>query len=472
MTQPLPKALRSQLEATVKAARDVAEKAARAALARLAVADAKVPEYLVSEAQKALRRRLRAHGRALGDAKAKDDTQGTQHLMWEVAYEHWHRMLFARFLAENGLLMWEPGAPLSLDDCRDMVDNHPEMLQGAMAANSHWQLAGKLAARMLPQVFKPQSPVFELAFAPEHQRELERLLAALPPEVFKASDSLGWVYQFWQAKRKQEVNDSEVKIGADELPAVTQLFTEPYMVDFLLHNSLGAWWVTRHPGKPCPVPLTYLRTLEDGTPAAGKFEGWPSDPQRGLKDFTLLDPCCGSGHFLVAAFLLLVPMRMEAEGLSAMDAVDAVLADNLHGLELDARCVEIAVFTLALAAWRFPDENGDPLGVRADMPAPQVACCGLKVAASPEDWMALVPDDLPGAAPKAAYLRQELRLLHASFAQAPLLGSLLDPARSLKKDLAHSQYGSSFDTLRDLLGRALATERPATLWWQASELQD
>jgi hypothetical protein len=313
---------------------------------------------------------------------------------------------------------------------------------------------------MLPQVFKPQSPVFELAFAPEHQRELERLLAALPPEVFKASDSLGWVYQFWQAKRKDEVNASEVKIGADELPAVTQLFTEPYMVDFLLHNSLGAWWVTRHPGKTCPVPLTYLRTLDDGTPAAGKFEGWPDR----LDEFKLLDPCCGSGHFLVAAFLLLVPMRMAAEGLSAMDAVDAVLADNLHGLELDARCVEIAVFALALAAWRFPDENGDPLGVRADMPAPQVACCGLKVAAKPEDWMALVPDD----AANAAYLRQELRLLHASFAQAPLLGSLLDPARSLKNDLATS----SFDTLRDLLGRALATERPATLWGQASELQD
>jgi hypothetical protein len=78
--------------------------------------------------------------------------------------------------------------------------------------------------------------------------------------------------------------------------------------------------------------------------------------------------------------------------------------------------------------------------------------------------MALVPDD----AANAAYLRQELRLLHASFAQAPLLGSLLDPARSLKNDLATS----SFDTLRDLLGRALGAERPATLWSQASELQD
>lgn len=458
--QPLAKPLRSQLENTVKSARDVAEKAALAALRQLAVSEAKAPDYL-SEDLKALRRRLRAHGRALGDVKAKDDTQGLPHLVWEVAYEHWHRMLFARFLAENGLLMWELGAPVSLEDCQNLVDHEQAMLEGEkLGSKTQWELAGKLAARMLPQVFKPQCPVFELAFAPEHQRELERLLAGLPTEVFKASDSLGWVYQFWQAKRKDEVNASEVKIGADELPAVTQLFTEPYMVDFLLHNSLGAWWVTRHPGETCPVPLTYLRTLDDGTPAAGKFEGWPNR----LGEFKLLDPCCGSGHFLVAAFLLLVPMRMAAEGLSAMDAVDAVLAENLHGLELDARCVEIAVFALALAAWRFPDENGEPLGVRADMPAPQVACCGLKVAAKPEDWMALVPDD----APNASYLRQELRLLHASFAQAPLLGSLLDPARSLKNDLATS----SFDTLRDLLGRALSTERPATLWGQASELQD
>ncbi|QDZ26591.1 Eco57I restriction-modification methylase domain-containing protein [Noviherbaspirillum sp. UKPF54] len=453
--QPLPKPLRTQLENTVKAARDIAETAARAALTQLAVAEPKAPDYLTNEL-KALRRRLRAHGRALGDEKVKDDSQGLQHLVWEVAYEHWHRMLFARFLAENGLLLWEPGAPVSLDDCRDMVDNHPDM---ALGAKSHWELAGKLAARMLPQVFKPQSPVFELAFAPEHQRELERLLSCLPPEVFKASDSLGWVYQFWQAKRKDEVNVSEVKIGADELPAVTQLFTEPYMVDFLLHNSLGAWWVMRHPGKTCPVPLTYLRTLDDGTPAAGRFEGWPDR----LSDFKLLDPCCGSGHFLVAAFLLLVPMRIEAEGLSAMDAVDAVLADNLHGLELDARCVEIAVFALALAAWRFLDENGDPLGVRADMPAPQVACCGLKVAASPGDWAALVPDHVENA----EHLREGLRRLHSDFTQAPLLGSLLDPSKA-SGDL----FAADFSLLTGLLHQALSAEHQPELWDDTSATWD
>ena len=107
--QPLAKPLRSQLEATVKSAREMAEKGASVALAQVGVSESRVPDYL-DEPQRILRRRLRAHGRALGDKKASDDTQALQHLVWEVAYEHWHRMLFARFLAENGLLLWEPGA--------------------------------------------------------------------------------------------------------------------------------------------------------------------------------------------------------------------------------------------------------------------------------------------------------------------------------------------------------------------------
>lgn len=455
LNKPLAKNLRSQLENTVKAARDVAEKAAQAALIHLGVGESVAPNHL-TENQKALRRRLRAHGRQLGDIKHANDTQPIRHLVWEVAYEHWHRMLFARFLAENHLLMWEPGAAVTLAECEELAQDSGTNL----GAKSGWELAGILAARMLPQVFKSQSPVFELRFSPNEQRELELLLKNLPTETFKASDSLGWVYQFWQAKHKDEVNASEVKIGADELPAVTQLFTEPYMVEFLLHNSLGAWWHNRHTDKPCPVELTYLRTLEDGTPAAGKFEGWPDS----LAEFKMLDPCCGSGHFVVATFLMLVPMRMASEGLSAKDAVDAVLADNLHGLEIDPRCVEIAVFALALAAWRYPDESGNALGVRAEMPAPNIACCGLKVAAKAEDWEALVPNN----ATNAALMRQELRLLHNSFAQAPLLGSLLDTSKTFKKDLA----SSNSDTLRGFLELALSSEQSAKLNTQSEDAWD
>ena len=66
-----------------------------------------------------------------------------------------------------------------------------------------------------------------------------------------------------------------------------------------------------HPCSSVAEFFSYLRWRDDGTPAAGTFEGWPKT----LAEFTMLDPCCGSGHFLVAAFNLLVPLRMHDEEL-------------------------------------------------------------------------------------------------------------------------------------------------------------
>ena len=312
--QPLDRSLRIRLESTVKEARETAEMAARAALEQLGVGETKPFDHL-GESDKDLRRRLRVHGRQLGDSRNAKGEQEIDALVGEVAYEHWHRMLFARFLAENDLLMYPDPVnpvPVTLGECDDLAADEG-------AANG-WELAARFAARMLPQVFRPDSPVFQLTLPPEHQQKLERLLSDLPPEVFKASDSLGWVYQFWQAKEKEAVNASETKIGARELPAVTQLFTEPYMVSFLLDNSLGAWWASKRltfddlkkarseeelrqkaaiPG----VPLSSLRFVkqedETWTPAAGTFDAWP----KRLTELKVLDPCCGSGHFLVAALL-------------------------------------------------------------------------------------------------------------------------------------------------------------------------
>jgi len=291
---------------------------------------------------------------------------------------------------------------------------------------------------MLPQIFRPDSPVFQLELPPEYQQKLERLLDELPSELFQASDSLGWVYQFWQDKRKDEVNASEVKIGARELPAVTQLFTEPYMVSFLLDNSLGAWWAARrlneddlknakseeelrHKAALPGVPLEYLRFVrqDDGpwTPAAGTFDGWPEQ----LSELKTFDPCCGSGHFLVAAFLMLVPMRMELEGLSAREAVDRVLAENIYGLEIDRRCVELAAFALALTAWRYSDAGG-----YRPLPELNVACSGLAISAKKDEWLALAGEN--------AGLRVALEELYKQFKDAPVLGSLINPETGLTKN--------------------------------------
>ncbi len=456
--QPLDKTLRSQLERAVKAARDTAETGARAALEQLGVGDP-APASHLSETDRELRRKLRAHGRQLGDALNGGKVQTMERLVEEVAYEHWHRMLFARFLAENDLLMYpDPDEPvaITLEECEDLAADEG-------AANG-WELAARYAARMLPQIFRLDSPVFQLTLPPEHQQALERQVAGLPLEVFTASDSLGWVYQFWQSKKKEQVNQSEVKIGARELPAVTQLFTEPYMVSFLLDNSLGAWWASRqlsesdlkraesedelrHKAAIPGVTLEYLRFVrqEDGagnkrwTPAAGTFDAWPEQ----LADLKTLDPCCGSGHFLVAAFLMLVPMRMERDGLSARDAVDAVLRENIHGLELDQRCVELAAFALALAAWKYPGAEG-----YRPLPELHVACSGLSISAKKEEWLALAGDSND--------LRIALEELYRQFKDAPILGSLINPEVSLGRG---SLFELKWKEVGPLLTKALAGEK-------------
>ena len=377
-----------------------------------------------------MRKRLRAHGRQLGDGRhAATRSQGIDHLVHECAYEHWHSMLFARFLAENHLLI-EPntGVAVTLAECEELAQEE---------GLDRWTLAARYAHRMLPQVFRPNHPAFEVQLAREHRLKLEHLVEGLPTMVFGATDSLGWVYQFWQSKKKAEINNSAQKIGADQLPAVTQLFTEPYMVEFLLHNSIGAWWHSRFPERPCPAKLTYLRTRDDGSAMSGRFESWPDD----LSQFRLLDPCCGSGHFLVTAFLMLVPIRMALEDLSANRAVSAVLQDNLHGLELDQRCVALAAFALALEAWRYPGAGGYRV-----LPPLHLAWCGQPVQGDRQQWIKLAGGE--------GRLEAGLVALYDTFRGAPTFGSLINPDRTVSKDL----FTAGFDELGSLLVRALSDD--------------
>ena len=112
---PLPTQLRKQLEDTVRQARRTAEAAAKAAIERLTVGSPEPGSHL-SVDERLLRNRLRAHGRQVGDGRdLVTGIQSINRLTHECAYEHWHRMLFARFLAENHLLIHEKeGMPVTL----------------------------------------------------------------------------------------------------------------------------------------------------------------------------------------------------------------------------------------------------------------------------------------------------------------------------------------------------------------------
>jgi hypothetical protein len=443
--------LRRQLEAVIVSARAEAEVAAKAALEALAIHHHE-PFSSMTPEDRDLRTRLRAHARQLGDTRdVKKGTQAIDRLIAECAYEHWHRMLFARFLAENDLLIEpESGVAVSLEDCKELAREK---------GDDPWALASRFAQRMLPQIFRPEDPILQVALSREYQSRLESLLEKIPSVSFKEDDSLGWVYQFWQSKRKDEVNAAGGKIGADELAPVTQLFTEHYMVLFLLHNTVGAWYagkvlernleLARTAGSEeelraaCAIPgyqWEYLRFVREGEdvpwrPAAGTFEKWSTT----AKEITVMDPCCGSGHFLVAVFDCLVHLRMAEEGFSLEEAIRAVLAKNILGLELDSRCTQLAAFALAFAAWKF-------VGRVIPLPSLNVACTGLAVGVDEEEWTTLAGDDVR--------LKKGMALLHTLFKQGPELGSLIDPKRALPGEL----FSASFGQLKPFFEKALAAE--------------
>lgn len=390
----LSSSLRKQLEISVLAARRGAEAASRAAIEGLGVFADRRPEHL-NAAQATLRNGLRAKWRQLGNDRGL--------LVAECAYEQWHLLLFARFLADNGLLLHPRfRAPVTLAECEELALE--------LGEPDAWSVAAGFAAEILPGIFRLDDPCVRLRLAPEGRFTLEQILDAIPEETFLADDALGWVYQFWQKDKKDEVNGSERKIGGADLGPVTQLFTENYMVRFLLENSLGAWWAARHPDSPLVKEFDYLRLGEDGKPATGAFEDWPDR----AAEVTVMDPCCGSGHFLVEALAMLWRMRAEEDGLAPVEAQDAVLRDNLFGLELDPRCVQIAMFNVALQAWKAG-------GRWRQLPVPNIVCSGIRVKAPVEEWKALAGGDYR--------LENALVRLHVLFRDADTLGSLIDPKR-------------------------------------------
>ncbi len=440
--------LRTLLEKVIIKARDISEIAAKAALEALAVQYHEAYRHMTPE-QRELRNQLRARARQAGDLQDIKGQLSINHVIHECAYEQWHRMLFARFLSENNLLIEpESGVAISLEECKELAKTEKIDL---------WTLAGQYAQKMLPEVFRADDPLLKVGLAREDQLKLELLLDSLPANVFAASDSLGWCYQFWQTKRKDEVNASGKKIGADELPAVTQLFTEDYMVDFLLDNTLGAWWAgklllanpmlagsantemeLRQAIALRGAPWAYLRFVKgkDGNwlPAAGAFEGWP----KAAKELKCLDPCMGSGHFIVAMFERLVAIRMSNEKLSEAAAVEAVIRENLFGLEIDPRCTQIAAFNLALAAWR-------RIGYRL-LPIMHLACSGSGITARREEWTELTPGK--------SHHRFQMGALYDLFQKAPFLGSLISPSR----DKAVT-FGISLRELRPLLDAVIEREK-------------
>ena len=205
-------------------------------------------------------------------------------------------------------------------------------------------------------------------------------------EIWGEDETIGWVYQFFNSKeeraamRDPKEGGSKVPRNSRELAIRNQFFTPRYVVQFLTDNTLGRTWYEMRRTETTLVDRCEYMVRNPSEKIAAR-------PKKDPRDLHLLDPACGSGHFLLYAFDLLLTIYEEAyadpasptseatgatlaadySSLSALRkaAPSLVIAHNLHGVDIDARCVQIA----QLAVWMRAQRAYRSFGIdRADRP--------------------------------------------------------------------------------------------------------
>jgi hypothetical protein len=225
------------------------------------------------------------------------------------------------------------------------------------------------------------------------------------PQIWSQDETIGWVYQYFTPKelRDQARKESQAPRNSYELAFRNQFFTPRYVVEFLTDNTLGRIWYEMRKGDTkledqCRYMVrrpteTFLK--EDEQSPKDVVEGKddlsqeellrlpvhiPHRPKKDPRELRILDPACGSGHFLLYCFDLLVTIYEEAyadpdlgpalkKDYPTLDALNRdvprlILAHNLHGIDIDLRASQIA----ALALWLRCQRAYQDMSLKKDRP--------------------------------------------------------------------------------------------------------
>jgi len=188
---------------------------------------------------------------------------------------------------------------------------------------------------------------------------------AISDAEYKEVELIGWLYQFYISEKKDDVFASfkkGKKAEAKDIPAATQIFTPNWIVKYMVQNTAGKIWLDKHPDSPLKDEMKYLVDTSTSLSAGNDSDVSSSchpEPVGGVvenvslinnvEDLTLIDPAAGSGHILVEGFDLLYQMYME-EYYAPEEAVEAILKNNLFGLDIDDRAAQLATFAILLKA--------------------------------------------------------------------------------------------------------------------------
>jgi len=207
-------------------------------------------------------------------------------------------------------------------------------------------------SEILPMLFDRQQEYMELLLPHNllSQNSVIRRIVDIPEEDFLNDvEVIGWLYQFYNSVKKDEVFASKKTITKDTLSAVTQLFTPDWIVRYMAQNSVGRLWLESYPDSSLKEKMKYyVEDAEQEPDVLAKLERIKYKNVN-PEEIRIIEPCCGSGHILVYVFDLLYEMYLE-RGYNRRDIPSLILKKNLYGLDVDKRAAQLSQFSLMMKA--------------------------------------------------------------------------------------------------------------------------
>ena len=289
---------------------------------------------------------------------------GYEELIEESAYTWFNRLTALAFMEANGYIEEKMIFNNGVKNEPGIIDNYYEFeffknlgselqkelhdLRDENTANSIEKLYSILMeekceelSNIMPFMFKKKGTYSDILFPTGLLME-NSLLVRLREEIGKEApiELIGWLYQFYNSEKKDEIFAKKERISKENVPAVTQLFTPDWIVKYMVENSLG---------KLALESTGINENLKDNWKYYIESKLDKNSEKIKIEDVKILDPAMGSGHILVYAFDLLFEMY-ENLGWSTKDSVLSILKNNLYGLEIDERAGQLASFSLMMKA--------------------------------------------------------------------------------------------------------------------------
>jgi len=308
-------------------------------------------------------------------AKKSDYITAFKDLMEEVAYTWFNRIVAIRFMEVNDYLPSrtrvlsstqnrnEPDImmnPLDLEgDLGAFSDDDKQLIKDAWDTENPQKMDDlykmlfikqvNALNKNLPYLFEKTNDYAELLFTPNYNRGvIKEIVTDIDEADFDVSQGgqveiIGWIYQYYNTELHDEVvNITGGSVKKSDIPAATQLFTTDWVVRYMVDNSLGKYWLERHPDSKLRNDLKFLLPEE--------LNIVPNNED--VQDIKLMDNAMGSGHILIYAFDIFMKIYQE-EGYSTRDAAINIITKNLYGLEIDQRAYQLAYFSLMMKARQY-----------------------------------------------------------------------------------------------------------------------